>query len=354
MKVKFDNINIETIATILPENELDLKSFIGVYGENEVQKIIKTTGIEKIRYVSKNTTSSDLCEQLGHYLFESQNINKEAIDGLVFVSQTRDHILPQTSNILQSKLGLSLNVVCFDLPLGCSGYIYGIFQAALLIHAGACQKVLVFAGDTTTRMLNPKDRTVSMVFGDAASATIVSKGSHSLGCVIHSDGSGAKDLLVPAGGFRLPSSPSTAQEIWDENKICRSQNDLFMDGMQILNFSLTQVPGIIQNSYALMNWNANDVQQYIFHQANYFMVNYLRKKLKLEESKVPIAVKEYGNTGPASIPLTLSDKFNETLSKSLENVIFCGFGVGLSWGTICTNLSSTKILKPIIYKPYAS
>lgn len=345
MKTIINNIAITHIASILPENSIELNSLAKEYGENEVNKIIKTTGIERVRVVERNTTSSDLCAQLALHLFDQDSTIREKIDGLVFVSQTRDHILPQTSNILQHKLGLSKDTICFDLPLGCSGYIYGLFQASLLIQSGSCSNVLVLAGDTTSKIINKKDRTVSMVFGDAGTATIVSKGSDSIGCIIHSDGGGAKDLIIPAGGFRYPYSEASSLVKEFDEKIYRSDNDLFMDGMQILNFSATNVPKIINESLALMDWSNENISHYIFHQANDFMVGYLRRKMKLEESKVPIAVKEYGNTGPASIPLTISDKFFD--SKALHKTILCGFGVGLSWGAFCVDLSATIVQKPI-------
>jgi 3-oxoacyl-[acyl-carrier-protein] synthase III len=221
----------------------------------------------------------------------------------------------------------------------------------MLIQSSACKKVLLLAGDTTSRMINKKDRTVSMVFGDAASATIIEKGKNKMGCIIYSDGSGAKDLIVPAGAFRIPANNDTAEEKEFEGKIFRSQNDLFMDGMQIMSFSLLRVPPLIKESVEMMNWEVDNVDQYLFHQANDFMVGYLRKKLKLPETKVPMAVTEYGNTGPSSIPLTISDKFYSK-ELNLHRVIMCGFGVGLSWGSICTNLNQTNIYKPYIFNQH--
>lgn len=350
MKVLLPHIHIAHIASILPENVLELSTFSAEYGVDEVNKIIRTTGIRRVHYVSDNVTSSDLCAQLSQKILADNDTLRQAIDGLIFVSQTPDYRLPQTSHILQHKLGLSTETVCFDLPLGCSGYIYGLFQAALLIYAGACNKVLVLAGDTTTRMLSKKDRTVSMVFGDAASFTVVEKGDKACGFIIRSDGSGATDLIIPAGAFRIPSCEATRQLREFEGRIFRSQEDLFMDGMQILNFSLRVVPPIIHDSLELMQWTTDEVATFVLHQANEFMVNYLRKKMKLPEYKVPVAVENYGNTGPASIPLTLCDKFARN-NNHLKKTVMCGFGVGLSWATCCTDLSDTIIDPPIIYQP---
>jgi 3-oxoacyl-[acyl-carrier-protein] synthase-3 len=345
MKTLLTNIKISSIAAILPKDSVDLTSYIQDYGENEVNKIIRTTGINKIRKVKHNITASDLCEELCNHLFDNVKGYKDNIDGLIFVSQTRDYILPQTSNVLQAKLNLPNTTVCFDIPLGCSGYIHGLLQASLLVQSNSCKKVLVLAGDTTTRMLSAKDRTVSMVFGDAATATIVETGSQTAGCLIYSDGSGAKDLLVSAGGFRNPYSEETSIMKDKGDNIFRSENDLHMDGMQVFNFSISKVPPLINESLINMNWTDNDVSHYFFHQANEFMVKYLRKKLNNQSEKSPICVKEYGNTGPASIPLTITALFHE--KNTINNAVMCGFGVGLSWGSFSINLSDTIIFKPI-------
>jgi 3-oxoacyl-[acyl-carrier-protein] synthase-3 len=350
MKALFNNIHITRIATILPENILELASFAAEYGEAEVNKIMRTTGIKRIHYVASHVTSSDLCEQLAKKILSENETLRHEIEGLVFVSQTPDYRLPQTSNILQHKLGLTTETVCFDMPLGCSGYIYGLFQAALLIEAGACKKVMVLAGDTTTKMLSKKDRTVTMVFGDAASVTLVEKGNKPAGFIIRSDGAGAGDLIVPAGGYRIPSCEATRQMQEYEGNIFRSQEDLFMDGMQILNFSLRVVPTVISDTLELMSWQEGEIDCFVLHQANEFMVNYLRKKMKLSAEKVPVAVEDYGNTGPASIPLTLCHHFGHN-SATPRKTMMCGFGVGLSWGTCCTDLSETQIDKPVIYQP---
>jgi len=174
MKSTFNNIHISKIAAALPSDLYDLHDLKDLYGESDVNKIIKTTGISKVRLAKRGLTASDMCEYAAKYLFDN-DVNKDAIDGLLFVSQTRDHILPQTSNILQDKLGLATNTYCLDLPLGCSGYVYGLFQASLLVNSGACTKVLLLAGDTTSQMINDEDRALRMVFGDAGTATIVEK-----------------------------------------------------------------------------------------------------------------------------------------------------------------------------------
>lgn len=348
MNFFFKNLSITYIGSAVPKDVVNLYDFANLYGETTVKKIIDSTGISKIRVAPKDITTSDLCEAAFKKIQSENNLDVNSIDALIFVSQTPDYILPQTSNVLQNKLGLNQETVCFDIPLGCSGYIYGLLQAALLISSG-CKKVLLLAGDTTTKLINSNDRTVSMVFGDAGTATIIERGINTLNVSVRSDGSGSDKLIVPAGGFRCTSNFETQKVIEVEKGVFRSKDDLYMDGLAIMNFAITEVPKMIHQTLVEVNWKPEDVGCFVLHQANAFMLNYLRKKMKLPIDKVPIAVDGYGNTGPASIPLLLCDKASElSYNNQLEKLVLCGFGVGLSWGSACLNLSSTKIYKPIV------
>ena len=347
MKTIINNVSIRAVNSWLPENNVELASFASLYGEAEVNSIIKTTGVERVRVVDEKMTSSDMCYIAAEKLFEQEGFDKSQIDGLVFVSQTTDWILPATSISLQDRLDLSKNIVCIDVHYGCSGYIYGLFQAVSWIACGACQNVLVLAGDTTSKMINEHDKSLRLVFGDCGTATIVSKGKGRIGFHIQSDGSGAEKLIVPAGGFRLPISEDTSVLEWDEDKNGRTKNDLFMDGMAIFNFAITKVHKNINTLIENMGWQKEDVGFYGLHQANEFMVNYVRKKLKVDESIVPVNVKDYGNTGPATLPLLLSDVCSHNHSYDLNKTILSGFGVGLSWGSVAANLSQTHFYSPV-------
>lgn len=347
MKTIIDNVRIKAVNSWLPDKRVEMTSFNSLYGEAEVASIIKATGVERVRVADEGMTSSDMCFNAAEALFDQTGINKAEIDGLVFVSQTTDWILPATSISLQDRLGLSKDTVCIDIHYGCSGYIYGIFQAASWIACGACRNVLVLAGDTTSQMINPNDKSLRMVFGDCGTATIVSKGQGSMGLHINSDGSGSDRLIVPAGGFRTPISEETSKLEWDADKNGRTQNDLFMDGMAIFNFAITKVHKQVNALIENMEWNKEEVGFYGLHQANEFMVNYVRKKLKIEADLAPVNVRDFGNTGPATLPLLLSDVCAGNHSYNLKKSILTGFGVGLSWGSIATDLSETKFYAPI-------
>jgi len=347
MKVILNNVLIKAVSSWLPENRLEMTDLGSVYGDGEVASIIKATGVERARIADQNMCSSDMCQKAAESLIEKENIDKTQIDGLVFVSQTTDWILPATSIALQHRLGFSTDTVCIDVHYGCSGYIYGLFQAASWISSGACKNVLVLSGDTTSRMMNENDKSLRMVFGDCGTATLVTTGNTSMGFHIQSDGSGSDRLIVPAGGFRIPISDITSKVEWDQDHNGRSQNDLFMDGMAIFNFAITKVHKNVNKLVKDMQWTKDDVGFYALHQANEFMVNYVRKKLKISANVAPTNCRDYGNTGPATIPLLLSDLCSQSHSYNLEKTIMCGFGVGLSWGSLATDLSETNFYEPI-------
>ena len=304
------------------------------------------TGISSVRVADDNITSSDLCiEAANNILKDSENVE---VDALIFVSQTRDYHLPQTSFIIQNRLKLRKDIFCLDMPMGCSGYINGLFQASLLLQIPNIKKVLLLAGDTSTKMINLKDRATRMVFGDGGSATVLEKGNDNISFNLQSDGSGANSLIIKSGAFRNPSDEKSKTSILMEEGNRRSAEDMYMGGMDIFNFAMREVPNIVYEHLRDLNKTKDDIDLLILHQANKFMVNYLRKIIRLNKDDVPVEVDNYGNTGPCSIPLVLSLKGNEYIKKNkLKLVMMCGFGVGLSWGTATTNLENTLFYKPI-------
>ena len=216
-----------------------MKELFLLYGDKEIEKIINATGIERVRIADVGETSSDMCFNAVEHLLREEKIKKDDISGLVFVSQTADYILPSTAIILQDRIGLNTETICLDIHYGCSGYIYGIFQAALWIQSGMCENVLVLAGDTSSRMINAHDKSLRMVFGDCGTATLISKGDFPIGVSLKSDGSGYDKLIVPAGGFRKPISSDTSVLQFDQDGNGRTGNGQFMDGRGIFNFFIS-------------------------------------------------------------------------------------------------------------------
>jgi len=348
MKNILNNIKIQAIAAYLPSKVLEMRSLADIYGEKTVETIIQATGVERVHVAASDETSSDMCFEAAIMLIEEEGISRENIDGLIFASQTSDYRLPATSIILQDRLGLTKETVCFDLPYGCSGYIYGIFQASLLISSGTCKNVLVLAGDTSTKMINAKDRAQRMVFGDCGTATLVVKGNNTIGIHMGVDGSGYDKVIIPAGGSRIPSSEATQLEFSDDEGNIRTQENLYMDGLSVFNFILQSGKSSINSLLEYMNWNKEDVNLFALHQGTSFTLRHLIKRLKVDPEKAPINIVNYGNTGPSTIPLILCDMFhsNPEITSKWDKIIMCAYGVGLSWGSIACSLSETNIYKP--------
>lgn len=332
MKVTFPNLAIRGIAAALPKDTLDISALGKKFGDNEVKRIMASTGIKSIHIANNDMKLSDLCLTASTHLLNSLNITADSIDAIVVVSQTHDAIMPATSAMLQNKIGLGKHVVAFDISYGCSGYIYGLYQASMLISSGGCKRVLLCAGDIISPLLHPEEHQVRLVFGDAVSATIIEKGSDTFDFILNTDGSGKAHLKA---------------DKLSRNKLEHS-GYIYMNGAEIMEFALREVPSTINELLHMKNWKTEDVGTFVLHQANYFMLNYLRKKMQLTKEAVPIAVENVGNTGPASIPLTLSI-FGDQLIKEerLTNVVMCGFGVGLSWAAAGLNLSKTTFLPPV-------
>lgn len=349
MRCSFNNLKIQAITVSLPVKALNLHSLAGLYGEKEVERIIESTGIDSIRVAEQGITASDLCTSAGRHLLEVAGVAAADVDGLIMVTQTPDYIMPATSMLVQKSLSLSSATACFDFPYGCSGYIYGLFQAALLIQSGACQQVLVCAGDTITQHVHALDRSIRMVFGDAGSATLVTRGDTAMHFAMYADGGGAQELIIPAGGCRLPRTADTKAEIKDADGNVRTKEHLYMNGADIMRFALDQVPKVINEVLGMAGWEKQDVGLYALHQANQFMINYLAKVSRLPKSAVPLRVNGIGNTGPSSIPVLLSlcgDEFNPAVR---QKSVMCGFGVGLSWGACTVDLQQTKFIPPVEY-----
>ena len=335
------NLGVIThIVANLPENEISL---IDVAGEIpiskiEAKKIIKTTGFSHVREV-QDKTSKDLCLSAAQKLLSQLSIDEiEEIDVILFVSQTRDYIMPQTSAIIQHELGLKNNIVCKDIPLGCSGYTYGLMEAFMFLNSGM-KSVLLLAGETNTKVIGHKDKSVRMVFGDGGTATLIKSIKNSLPVFFDygTDGEGHKDLIIKSGAMRFPSSAESKRLIEFEDGITRSDEDMFMNGLSIMSFAIKRVPKSIKNLSEKVNCEIN---RFYFHQANKFMLDYLVKKTNLDSSKVPFNANKIGNTGPASIPTSICVDLKNGVYPSCA--ILSGFGVGFSWASCNVDLSQIK------------
>lgn len=274
------------------------------------------------------------------------------MNALIFVSQTPDYVLPATSCVLQNRLGLSTHCAAFDLNLGCSGYIYGLLSAFGLISENGIKRVLLLVGDTVSKMVSPNDIPANILFGDAGTATAIEFDSKAEASYFNlgSDGSGEKSLIVEAGGFRKPASEQTKiRKSHAKDHVIRSDEDLFVDGSAVFSFTLQRVPEIIHQLLNLAGQPLNNVDGWLLHQANKFMLDYLGEKTQINSDKIWMNIEEYGNTSSASIPLLMvTHGKKHGLDKQVKKIGMVGFGVGLSWGGTLIQMNQV-VLPEIIY-----
>lgn len=340
MKVKLSNLKISHIATALPRKIVRLEEYADRFGEKNVRRIKKSTGVEQMHMSAEDMCASDYGVELAKRLMNKLGRHGEDFDGIVFISQSPDYIMPATGCIIQDRLKLPETAVSFDINCGCTGYVFGLYQAALLISSGSCRRVLVFTGDTHIRMTHELDRSGRMLFGDGYSVSIVERGNENIFFNINNDGSKYKLIITEAGGFRRPKSAETREPTFDENGVPHWAEYISMNGLEVMNFALARVPKLIEETLADIGWTKADVGTFAFHQANQFMLRALASVLKIEPERMPIALKNTGNTSSSSIPLLLSIERDRL---KLDKTILCGFGVGMSWGAIAADLSKTII-----------
>ncbi|MBP5769850.1 MAG: ketoacyl-ACP synthase III [Bacteroidaceae bacterium] len=321
------------------------------FKEGEAEKVIASTGIERRRIAPPNVTASDLCFKAAEKLLEEIGWAREDIDGLIFVSQSQDYLMPATSCILQHRLGLPVSCCTFDISYGCSGWVYGMSVASSMLAAGTMKKVLLLVGDTPSKFKSRKDKTAWPLFGDAGTATALEyqQGAPEMFFSLFVDGSKFDSIIIRDGGCRHPFSTSSLEEKEIEEGVVRRPLDSVMNGMNVFSFGLKRAPEVVNDVLALSQHQVDDPDYYIFHQANMFMNEKIRKKLGIPAEKVPYSMKDYGNTSCATIPLTINTTFGTADMLRGKTVVGTAFGVGLSWGSVLLTLDNLKHLSLIEY-----
>ena len=310
------------------------------------EQFIATTGVKQQRVASESVTSSDLCFEAAEKLIAELNWEKAEIDALVFVTQSPDYRTPASSCILQDRLGLPQSCFTLDISLGCSGWVYGLSVIASLMQSGGIRRGLLLAGDTVLKMCSSEDKSTYPLFGDAGTCTAVEFDPEAfpMTFAMHTDGSGAEAIIVPSGGFRNRESPESFEMVDYGEGIVRNSLQVSMEGMSVFTFGISKAPKVVNELLGVIGENSNDIDYFTFHQANLFMNEKIRKKLKLHEEQVPYSLDEFGNTSCASIPLTLVVRCADVLRFRKLRHVGCGFGVGLSWGAV--RFDTDKIAVP--------
>lgn len=326
------SVCINHISTYLPDNKLSNADLASQFGMEEEQ-VFKNTHIHN-RYVSKvDEFSSDMAIKAGNILFKETGIEKSEIDFLIFCSEGFDYIAPASSCIIQHKLGLSTSIGCFDLPYGCSGYVYGVGIAYGLLKAGIAKKILFLTADIPTKVIADNDLELRSIFSDIATASLITLDSsqNDTHFVYGTDGNGALDLYVEGSAFRPPVKSDFKAA---ENLVC---GQMMMNGTNIFLFAVKKVPQLVNEILEKNKLTPEDVDLFVFHQASYFMLEVIRKKMKLAPEKVFLNIQDYGNSVSSTIPMALYDAEKKGVLKKGMKVLLAGFGIGNSWGATIIN-----------------
>ncbi len=318
---------VRGIVTCVPARTFDNTRDTTAFTRDEVRKVVAMAGVSERRIVDGRTCSSDLCYGAAVTLLDALGWERSSVEGLV--TQTPDYFMPSSSCLLQERLGLSTECAAYDLGLGCSGYVYGLWLAALMLQAGGLRRVLLLHGETPTLYADEADRSVSLLFGDAGSATALERQDTPDArwtFVLRTDGSGAEHLIVRGGGFRDRFCPD------------RRRHYVAMDGAEVFNFTIREVPPLIEDTLKAAGCSPDDVDYYVFHQSNRFIIRHLMTKCGMPADKVPMTLDRYGNTVGPSVPLTITRGIDLSAAGRPLRLLLLGYGVGLSWGSALVTL----------------
>lgn len=333
------NVEVKGIACAVPDRVKKSEEYFDVFGEENVRKFINMTGVRERHVALDEQCTSDLCHAAAKQLMEKLNWEPRTIDALILITQTPDYAVPATACVLQHRLGLSEDCIAFDVNLGCSAYVYGLWLAGTMIAVQDLNRVLLLVGDTSNYGINPNDSATAMIFGDGGTATALERSEgKNMPYFLKTKGSGFRYIIVPAGHARSRSRVN----------VQASDYELSMNGSEVFSFTITDVPKTLETFMAQNRIDIQDVDKVVFHQANLFILKHLAKKLKIPTEKLAVSIDRYGNTSGESIPLTLVDALGGEESGGPVRLLLCGFGIGLSWGAVYLEMDRSVCL-PMIY-----
>ncbi|MBZ9652558.1 ketoacyl-ACP synthase III [Psychroflexus montanilacus] len=344
----YSNIQISAVSVCLPQQTREVDSYVDTFGEENISKFKKMTGVNAVSRALPEQTAADLGIEAGLNLFKNLKVDTSKIKIVVFVSQKPNYRLPSTAYFIHHHLNLSSDCVCFDINLACSGFIYGLNTVAGMLQSyGLEDKALLITADTSIKSLAPNDRTMSMLFGDSGSACLLSKTDNApqLNFAFKSDGYRFKSIITPSGAFRNIGKP-TKRVKWSDD-IFRSDYDTHMKGMDVFGFSISDVPALVKDFLNHLNKTEEDYDLFALHQANKYILKQLSRKLKISFEKIHLILDRYGNNSSNSIPLVLADIYGENKEDENSDIFMSGFGAGLSWGCAEATINKNIILKII-------
>lgn len=342
---KYNNIHVAGIACAVPTNEVKTESFKPLFGDEEVEKFINMTGVRASHRTSEHQTCSDLGFRAATELLEKKGINREEIGALIFSSHSPDYRRPSTAFVLQYRLGIPKEAVCYDISLGCSSLVVGMQTIASILNTSDIKYALLFVGDTAGKSVYPTDRSSAMLFGEAGAVMLLEKTdneTNQINALIRSDGSGYRYMIVPGGGYRNLHASEEVVMCEDGNE--RTLMNSFIQGTSVFTFTVFDVPRLIKDFFANTETTPEDYDCYAFHQANLYILKQIAKKTRIPFDRMPITLDRFGNTSGASAIVSLCDKYGKDDSKQTIKVMACGFGIGISLGATSFDINTEDIL----------
>lgn len=352
MDFTFKNKRVSGILTVLPKKAVKFEEEMANYNFSPVKsmKLKLAMGYNQHRIAEPGQCSSDFCVFGLQYLFDNNLLKKEDIDALLFVSQSADYYMPPTGNLIHGHFGLKQDCLCMDINQGCAGFELGLIQSFMLLEQQAIKKVVLLNADVLSPKVSDQDRNSKPLIGDAAAVTIVERSDAP--CTIYAnikmDGTGAFALNIPAGGFRMPSTAETAVKVEDAAGNFRSKDNLVMQGDDVFNFVQREVPPMIEHLFEQSGMRREEVDWYMFHQPNKFMLHKLADKLEIPYEKMPANIVEnFGNASGVTVPTCISYNLGDTLVSEKKRLCLAGFGVGLTWSSIMMEMGRMDFNKII-------
>ena len=323
---------LQAISYYLPEKVVTNEELVREFPEWSVEKVASKIGVSERHIAAENETSADMAVNAAQKLFEEHNIRPETVDFILFCTQSPDYFLPTSACIIQDRLGIPVHAGALDFNLGCSGFVYGLAVAKGLVLAGIAKRVLLLTAETYSKYIHTKDKSNRTIFGDAAAATLISTDGYAeiMDFSLGTDGRGAGNLMVRSGGLKNPVPICDLS--FDEFDNPKSSDHLYMDGTEIFNFTVEMVPKLVEETLINNLFKKEDIDLFVFHQANKYLLNFLRKLLQIQEDKFYYGMDKVGNTVSSTIPIAMAMAIKENKIVAGQKILLAGFGVGYSWG----------------------
>ena len=344
------NVNISGMAVAVPK-EIQALGECRSFVPGEAEKVSALTGIIERHIAPEGKVCSDYCVVAAEKLIESLGWEKETVDGLIYVSVSRDYIEPNTANVIQGRLGLPRSCYAIDVPMACTGYCYGLSLAASLLTTGSLKRVLLMVGDTQSKLVSPLDKTLWPLTGDAGTVTALEykEGAKPMYFHMAGDGKRYEAIIAPSSGVREPTTSASLEDIEIDAGVIRNRTHMAMDGMSVFSFAISTVPKSIVEFCEHFNIEMNSCDYLLLHQANKYIDEKIRKRLKFTAEQTPYSIEHYGNTSSGTIPMTMVSQLADVLLAKPCKLLMCGFGAGLAWSSVYVETDSIKVLPVIEY-----